>query len=139
MKRVLIASLLLVNGCTSIRPVTSPADFLTRHNPDRVRVVTNGEVLVFSSPFLRRDTVYGFNEIDREDARLPLSALQHMEARQVDRTRTVLLVGGAAAVATAGIVMFAKSGGGQHFFCDSYEVQNRCPARLSLFRIPFGN
>jgi len=133
------ASALLVialASCTSIQPVRSPVEFLTRHNPDHVKVVAGGEIYVLSSPFLRRDTLFGFNEVEREEGRLAVASLEQMEARQLDRTRTTLLVGGVAALVTAGVVMISRSGDAEHFFCDSYEVQNRCPPRLSVFNLP---
>jgi len=87
-------------GCTTVRPVASPRDFLNARQPGRIWVsgAAPGEMEI-SSPKVLADTVFGFDQ-KGEAITLPIASITQLRASQVHVARTVglslLFVAGAA-------------------------------------------
>jgi hypothetical protein len=97
--------IIAVAGCTTVRPVASPRDFLNSRQPGRIWVtgVTPNEIEV-GSPKVLADTVFGFDQTG-EPITLPIASITQLRASQVHVARTtalslVFLAGAAVAIST---------------------------------------
>jgi hypothetical protein len=128
----------LVTACSTVRPVDSPSVFVQERRPDWVRVTNKeGSTFVLQRPTFAQGTLQGFETQAREEIRLSPDAIQRMEAKQIDRTRTAVLIGGGALVAAGAVWAITSSGSGPRLICDGYELPRRCQeaaARLLRFR-----
>ena len=122
---------IVLNACTTMKPVESPVTFLEQNNPRHVRVFTpDGELYVLREPQLRGDTIMGFEPLERENVKLSLNTVRRMEALQPDKKRTTLFIGAMTVLAGAGIYMITQvAGGGDPLICDNYDVANRCTTK----------
>src|SRR5690554_3985616 len=94
---------IVLNACTTMKPVESPVTFLEQNNPRHVRVFTpDGELYVLREPQLRGDTIMGFEPLERENVKLSLNTVRRMEALQPDKKRTTLFIGAMTVLAGAG-------------------------------------
>jgi len=129
--RAPLAALLLVGvGCMSVRPVTQPAQFIPQTNPDVVLVIynDNSEVPV-ENPRMSGDTLIGTWAGLGEPVAAPLSQVQRIDARQRDRTKTRMLIGGIAALTVAmGYVTLEVARGGSGPACDYSGQTGQVPA-----------
>jgi len=91
------------------RTVASPRTFIPLKRPERVWLVDkDGERMEVTRPrILPGDTLFGRSRVG-EEIWVALSDVQRVQARELDKQKTILLVGGA--VAAAG-VLFALSAG----------------------------
>src|SRR5687768_13096446 len=113
MRRIIACLLItgiLASGCMSApRTVASPRTFIPLKRPERVWLVDkDGERMEVTRPrILPGDTLFGRSRVG-EEIWVALSDVQRVQARELDKQKTILLVGGA--VAAAG-VLFALSAG----------------------------
>ena len=141
-RKLLIVSLVVLPGCSTMRPVESPVTYLENNNPKHVRVYAqDGELYVLRDPQLRGDTIRGYESLVQEELSLTVDNIQRMEAMQPDKGRTTLFVGAMAVIGAAGIYMATKSGDGAGLICDDYTLGQRCrepgvPAAKLLLKIP---
>jgi len=90
-------------GCTTVRPVSSPRDFLNSRTPGRIWVTAEQpSEYEIDSPKVLADTVFGF-DAKGESITLPIATIKQLRASQIHKGRTaavvlVVLVGGAAAI-----------------------------------------
>jgi hypothetical protein len=106
LRRITSAVLIItIAGCTTVRPVASPRDFLNSRQPGRVWVsgVAPSEIEV-SSPKVLADTVFGFDQ-KGEAITLPIASITQLRASRVHVGRTaalslLFLAGAAVAIAT---------------------------------------
>jgi hypothetical protein len=115
MRRVIAFVLLvavLTSSCMSApRTIASPRTFIPMNRPDRVWLTDKeGERMVVLRPrILPGDTLFARTAAG-EEVWLPLSDIQRVQARQLDKQKTFLVVGGALAV--AGLFVAVAAGGG---------------------------
>jgi hypothetical protein len=105
---------ILLSGCMSApRTVASPRTFIPIKRPERVWLVDkDGERLEVTRPrILPGDTLFGRSRIG-EEIWIALSDVQRIQARELDKRKTFLVVGGGLAAAGVFIALSAGSGGG---------------------------
>ena len=86
-------------GCTVIRPVRHPADYIQAKHPHRVLVTRSDDSIVtLVHPTITADSIVGFD--GTRDVRLPLTDLKTVEVRCFDGEGTGLIVGAAALTTT---------------------------------------
>ena len=92
------------------RSVASPRTFIPIKRPDRIWLVDeDGMRMVVNRPrILPGDTLFG-RAGNGEEIWLPLSSIRRVEARELDKKKTMLTVGAGVAV---GAIFFALSAGG---------------------------
>ena len=79
-------------GCTAVRPVQHPADYILNKHPHRVTLTrAGGSTTTLYHPHVLGDSVTGFD--GSTDVTLPLDGSAVVEARQLDPLRTSVLVG----------------------------------------------
>jgi hypothetical protein len=134
MRRV-IASVLLVtmlaSGCMSApRTIASPRTYIPMNRPSQVWLTTeDGErMVVTGARILPGDTLFA-RSMSGEEVWLHLSQIQRVQARQLDKKKTALVVGGA--LAAAGIVVAIAAGVGSGVDRD---VLDRPEMSVILFR-----
>lgn len=134
MRRV-IASVLLVtmlaSGCMSApRTIASPRTYIPMNRPSQVWLTTeDGErMVVTGARILPGDTLFA-RSMSGEEIWLHLSQIQRVQARQLDKKKTALVVGGA--LAAAGIVVAIATGIGSGVDRD---VLDRPEMSVTLFR-----
>jgi hypothetical protein len=104
--RQLTAGALLVSmaGCTTVRPVASPRDFLNTRQPARIWVTADTpDEQEIDSPKVLADTVFGF-DFRGQSMTMPIASIKQLRAKQIHTGRTVAFVlavvaGGAGAIA----------------------------------------
>ncbi len=113
-RSVAVVLLWAISGCTAVRPVMAPAPFISDKHPRVVYVVDkDGRLFTIAEPRLQGDSVVGVSAQLDHAVGLPLDRVQQVQASQVSRARTVVLVTvlGAGAI---GLAYFAAhAGGGQ--------------------------
>jgi hypothetical protein len=106
------------SACVTVRPVAAPASFIPQTKPELVWVQhQDGESFPLSRPTMRGDTLAGQRLDTAEPVRLALPRVASISARQPDRTRTALLVAGAAALAGLFVWRASGKGGGSASYC----------------------
>jgi hypothetical protein len=134
MRRVIASVLLgtmLASGCMSApRTVASPRTYIPMNRPSRVWLTTaDGErMVVTGARILPGDTLFA-RSMSGEEVWLHLSQIERVQARQLDKKKTALVVGGA--LAAAGIVVALASGTGSGVDRD---VIDRPEMSVILFR-----
>ncbi len=104
--RQFTASVLLVTmaGCTTVRPVSSPRDFMNSRQPGRIWVTADTPTeYEIDSPKVLADTIFGF-DAKGESVTVPIASIKQLRATQIHKGRTagvVLLVIGGGALAIA--------------------------------------
>ena len=95
------------------RTVASPRTFIPIKRPERVWLVDkDGERLEVTRPrILPGDTLFGRSRIG-EEIWIALSDVQRIQARELDKRKTFLLVGGTLAAAGVFIALSSGSGSG---------------------------
>jgi hypothetical protein len=94
-----VAVLLLVSGCTAIRPVRAPTTYIESMRPKFVRITrTDGSRFVMIGAHLHVDTLMGFVEDGSgkigEFQEVPVHEISKVEAQQWAPARTVLAITG---------------------------------------------
>jgi hypothetical protein len=90
-------------GCTTVRPVASPRDFLNSRQPGRIWVTADSPTeQEIDSPKVLADTVFGF-ATSGEPITMPIASIKELRASQIHTARTagivvLVLAGGAAAI-----------------------------------------
>ncbi|HEY0303376.1 MAG TPA: hypothetical protein VGC44_00315 [Longimicrobiales bacterium] len=134
MRRIIAFVLLiavLTSSCMSApRTISSPRTFIPMNRPDRVWLTDKeGERMVVLRPrILPGDTLFA-RTMTGDEVWLPLGDIQRVQARQLDKQKTFLVVGGVAAVAGLFIAVAAGGGGG----VDRHEL-DRPENSITLFR-----
>ena len=135
-KALLLLSTVVMTACSTIQPVESPGVFVEQRKPAWVRVTSNeGTTYVLQRPSFTDGTLQGWETQARTEVRLSPNAIQRMEAKQIDRTRTALLIGGSALAAAGAVWAISTAGSGPRLICDGYELPRRCqeaPARAGM-------
>lgn len=97
--RMLPTTLLLVatGACMSApRAVQQPESFINLKRPERIWVTkSSGEQMVVDRPRLFGDTLFG-HAAGQQEVWFPISQARLVEARQIDRVRTGVLIGAGA-------------------------------------------
>lgn len=134
MRRSIACILLTAFVCSSCmsapRTIASPRTFIPMNRPDRIWLTdAEGERMVVVRPrILPGDTLFA-RTLSGEEVWLPLSSVQRVQARQLDKQKTFLVAGGA--VAVAGIFFAMATGGGSGVDRD---VLDRPEMSITLFR-----
>lgn len=92
--RSLLAAVLLAStACSTVRPVTQPAQFFSRSQPDMVVVTyTDNSQVPVAAPKLNGDTLVGTWAGLGEPVAVPLSEVRQIDARQSAPRRTAVMV-----------------------------------------------
>jgi hypothetical protein len=113
-RRIVALALLVTQaGCTSVRLVPAPLQYIPQKQPSIVWVVdSQEEILPISQPTVRADSVVGLIANTTEPISVPMSRTRYVLARQPDRRRTAFLIGGMGVLAgvTAWVMTTAGSG-----------------------------
>ena len=130
-----IAFILLIafttGSCMSApRTIASPRTFIPMNRPDRIWLTdTDGERMVVMRPrILPGDTLFA-RTLSGEEVWLPLSKIERVQARQLDKQKTLLVVGGA--FAAAGLFFALATGVGSGVDRDDLD---RPEMSVTLFR-----
>lgn len=105
-----VAALLGTAACSSVQPVANAREFIPAHQPSRVWVVnTKNEAYMLHQPRVSGDSIIGTLNGGRV-MKIPIANAQLVEAKQRDKTKTlvVAVVGG---VVVAGTVYLMASAG----------------------------
>lgn len=117
MRRVIAFVLLtavLTSSCMSApRTIASPRTFIPINRPDRIWLTDKeGERMVVLRPrILPGDTLFA-RTMTGDEIWMPLGDIQRVQARQLDKQKTFLAVGGVVAAAGVIFAIAAGSGGG---------------------------
>jgi hypothetical protein len=96
-------------GCTTLRPVARPQEFIPSRRPDRIWVTrADNSKIVLDGPRLLGDTLVGWFRGDYQE--ILLLETRMITVRQPAGRRTALLVGTLAVVGVALIAVLASSG-----------------------------
>jgi hypothetical protein len=108
---VLLIALLASSCMSAPRTISSPRTYIPVNRPARVWLTTgDDERMVVTGPrILPGDTLFA-RTISGEEVWLHLSDIKRVQARELDKTKTALVVGGALAV--AGLFIAIAAGGG---------------------------
>lgn len=134
MRRVIAFVLLtavLTSSCMSApRTIASPRTFIPINRPDRIWLTDKeGERMVVLRPrILPGDTLFA-RTMTGDEIWMPLGDIQRVQARQLDKQKTFLAVGGVVAAAGVIFAIAAGSGGG----VDRNDL-DRPEMSLTLFR-----
>jgi hypothetical protein len=95
------------------RPVSAPVAFIEVNRPAQIWVErTDGSTVLLQKPRIFSDSLYGYPENSKEELWLALKDARSVRVRQVDRTRTALLIGGLAVAGGAILYLIAGRGPG---------------------------
>ena len=116
MRRIVASVLLaavLMSGCMSApRTIASPRTYIPINRPARLWLTTGGErMVVTGARILPGDTLFA-RTLSGEEVWLHLSAIERVQARQLDKKKTALVVGGALAAAGVLVALAAGTGSG---------------------------
>lgn len=106
-----VAALLGTAACSSVRPVLNAREFIPARQPDRVWVVnTKNESYVLTSPRVIGDNIVGTLQGSGMQMSIPLGNTQLVEAKQRDKSKTIVFSAVMGAVAGGVIFFVAKAG-----------------------------
>ena len=112
----LLGVLLAVAGagaCTTVRGV-QPAEYLAMNSPEVVWVTyANNTLVPLAEPEIRRDTLRGMLQGQRERVKIPLADVRSVQARTPDHTKTAILATtlGVAAATSVYFLLVSQGGG----------------------------
>lgn len=96
------AAILATTACYTVRPVANAREFISAEQPKRVWVVNSqNESYVLTSPRVEGDNIVGNIQGSGTSMTIPLQSAQLVEARQRDKSKTVV----------AGVVLGVVAGG----------------------------
>jgi hypothetical protein len=113
MVALLLIIAVLGTGCMSApRTIASPRTFIPLKRPDRVWLTdAEGERMEVNRPrILPGDTLFGRSRLG-EEIWIPLTDIRRVQARELDRKKTLLAVGGTLAAAGIFVAIAAGTGG----------------------------
>lgn len=115
---LLLALCLQQAACmTAPRPISSPRTFIPMRQPELIWLTDSaGERFVVAGPRAIGDTLYG-RRATGEEVWLAFTDIQQVEARELDRRKTLAIVG-IAAVAGLTYLIMASGSGPEHFVED---------------------
>lgn len=95
-RRIVAAGLLLpAAGCTALRPLPTPGEYIARERPPRIYVLeADSSVRVIDRPSVDDARITGLFAGTLVPAELPLTGVVEVRARRPSPARTALLVGG---------------------------------------------
>lgn len=134
MRRSIALVLLIVifaSSCMSApRTISSPRTYIPMNRPDRVWITDkDGERTMVTRPrILPGDTLFA-RTLSGDEVWLPLTDIQRVQARQLDKRKTFLVVGGG--VVLAGLFVAVAAGGGDPINKDDLD---RPEMNILLFR-----
>ena len=106
-----VAALVATTACYSIRPVVNAREFIQAKQPQRVWVVNNAnESYVINTPRVEGDNIVGMRLNSGDEVSIPLGSAQLVEARQRDKSKT-LVAGIVLGAVLGGVVYFAATAG----------------------------
>ncbi|HUL49652.1 MAG TPA: hypothetical protein VLT79_06560 [Gemmatimonadales bacterium] len=113
-----VAVVILLAGCTSMKKVKDPTNYITTVRPKLVRVTeTNGSKLSVVGAQVEGDTISGFvdqpNGVMHQYTEIPLQQVTEVEAQQWAHEKTLLAVGGGLAASAGIIYLYVKQAEGQ--------------------------
>jgi hypothetical protein len=95
------------------RPVTAPVAFIEVNRPAQIWVERkDGSTVLLQKPRIFADSLYGYPENSKEEIWMAINDARLFRVRQVDLTRTALLVGGLALVGGTALYLLAGRGPG---------------------------
>lgn len=108
---VLLVGLLASSCMSAPRNVSSPRTYIPIKRPDRIWLVDQeGERIEVNRPrILPGDTLFGRSRLG-EEVWIALSDVQRVQARELDKKKTLTVVGGAVAVAGLFFAIAASTG-----------------------------
>ncbi|MGH7507226.1 MAG: hypothetical protein ACRELX_16340 [Longimicrobiales bacterium] len=111
-KAIAVGLVLTVTGCMSApRPIDEPLPYIAVKRPERVWVTRNdGAELIVRRPQMLGDTILGLAAASREEVTVALDETRFVSVRQIDATKTALLVAGLAVAAGLAFAVLAGTG-----------------------------
>ncbi len=111
--RVPLAAVLLSSvGCATLQPVSEPAQFIRKANPQTVYVtLRNHSKVVLTQPRVSGDSLIGALQGVSYPVAVPLNHVQRIEAAQRDNKRTTWLIAGLSALTALSVYALAHAGG----------------------------
>jgi hypothetical protein len=108
---VLLIAILASSCMSAPRTISSPRTYIPMNRPDRVWITDkDGERTMVTRPrILPGDTLFA-RTLSGDEVWLPLTDIQRVQARQLDKRKTLMVVGGS--VAVAGLFFALAAGGG---------------------------
>jgi hypothetical protein len=114
-------------ACATVQSVREPARFIAETNPAVVYVThKNRALLTIANPRVSGDTVLGVWEGSSRPIAVALSQVTGVRARQPNRMRTTLLIGGVATFTAVAIYAIAELNSGEPLVCDYAYWPPRC-------------
>lgn len=106
-----VAALLGTAACSSVRPVLNAREFIPARQPDRVWVVNaRNESFVLTAPRVEGDNIVGTLQGSGTQMTIPLGSTQLVEAKQRDKSKTIVFSAVMGAVA-GGVIFFVANAG----------------------------
>jgi hypothetical protein len=100
-------------ACTTVRPVSQPAEFIPKASPALVYVtLKNQSKVTLSRPHVSGDTLFGTVTGVASPLAAPLSHVEVVEAKQRDKGRTAWLIAGLTLAVAGGVWAVSQTGGG---------------------------
>jgi hypothetical protein len=117
---VALITLAAVAGCSTLRPVAEPAQYISEEHPDLVRVVNkqHGSVVMIAHPRVSGDSVIGTRAGEMHQVAVRLKDVHSVQAKRVSGGRTMLLLAGLAAAAGLTGYVISTSGEQHDWQCD---------------------
>lgn len=116
-----VAALVATTACYSIKPVVNAREFIQASRPQRVWVVNNAnESYVLNTPRVEGDNIVGLRLNSGDEVTIPLGQAQLVEAKQRDKSKT-LVAGLVLGAVVGGVVYFAATAGGDNAPPTGYE------------------
>jgi hypothetical protein len=127
---VLLIAMVSSSCMSAPRTIASPRTFIPMNRPNQIWLTDkDGEHMVVMRPrILPGDTLFA-RTAGGEEVWLPLSDIQRVQARQLDKQKTFLVIGGA--VALGGLFFAVAAGGGDGV--DRHDL-DRPEMSITLFR-----
>ena len=108
-----LVMLVVVTGCSTMQPVSTPKPFLETSQPRVIWVTRQASptMITVTGPRLMGDTIVGF--VEGEYTELPLVEVKSVQAKQYSRPRTAAFLVGLTAVSVA-VALLMTGGQGEH-------------------------
>jgi hypothetical protein len=122
---------ILASSCMSApRTISSPRTYIPMNRPDRVWITDkDGDRTMVTRPrILPGDTLFA-RTLSGDEVWLPLTDIQRVQARQLDKKKTLLAVGGG--ILAGGLFILIAAGGGDPINKDDLD---RPEMSILLFR-----
>jgi hypothetical protein len=129
LRPVMAVVLLATAGCTSVRPLWEPEEFLARAKPSLVYVTQRDRVTVaIANPSLVGDTLRGTAPGEGRAVAVPWDQVVDVAAPRIHTGRTALVISGVTVFSALAVYAFVQSSNGNNdWYCD-YNSSVRGPA-----------